>query len=47
MPTVAIDAGCLAHCATSSGVETQGLAKGFSEVVFSCLLLPACAELVI
>lgn len=31
-PTVAIEAGCLAHRATSSGVETAGLTKGFSEV---------------
>lgn len=47
VPTVAIDAGCLAHCAKSSGVETQELAKGFSEVVFSSLLLPMWAELLI
>ena len=45
--TMAGKAGCLVHCATTPGVEAAGLAKGFPEVAFSCLLLPVWAVLVI
>lgn len=47
-PAVAGKADCLVHCATTTpGVEAAGLAKGFPEVAFSCLLFLVWAVLVI